>query len=176
MEKFIMILYDEENGNMAYIVRVEGNRCRGWQVRGPGKRGYHSRLFSDGVHGGPEKARAEAEAYKQEVEKKYPPKPPNLPPYSSTRSRRNTSGVIGVHRSHSYHHESGLKQEYWAAFCPVGPDGKRYMKRFYITDENYSEEQAFQLAVEFRKMWEEAADEGERTLRRFWAEVESGWL
>jgi hypothetical protein len=165
---------------MAYIVRIDKPKndltrgTHGWQVRGPGKRGYHSRLFSDRKHGGREEARSAAEAYRQEVEKLYPSSS-HSPPYKDKPQPNNTSGVLGVYRSHQYHGETGEKQEYWVAFCPVGPSGRRYSKKFYISDEQ-DDEEAFRLAVELRQMWEEAADQGKEAIRRFWYEVESGWL
>jgi hypothetical protein len=119
---------------MAHIVRIDGNRMRDWQVHGFSKHGYHSRLFSDGMYSKREKAKAEAETYKQKFEQKYALQPLHLAPYFSTRSSCNT--------------------------CRVA--------------KGYSEDQAFQLTVEFRQIWKEAADQGAEALRQFWAEGESG--
>lgn len=160
---------------MAHIVRIDGTKSKGWQVRGPGKRGYTSKMFSDGKYGGREKALELAKGYKKELDKLEPPaRRPEVPPYRDKPLATNVSGIVGVYRSHSYH-KTGLKQEYWAAFCSIGPDGGRYTKRFYINDER-DEEEAFRLAVEFRQMWEEAVDQGEAAIQRFFAEYESGWL
>jgi hypothetical protein len=164
---------------MAFIVRLDKPKdsskgTHGWQVRGPGKRGYHSKLFSDRKLGGREQALAAAEAYRQELERQYPPRPNNMPVYKDKPQPNNRSGIVGVHHSHQYS-GTGRYQEYWCAFCPVGPDGTGYFKKFYIGEERDAEE-AFRLAVELRRMWEEAADQGQAAIRRFWAEIESGWL
>ena len=161
---------------MAYIVRLEGNRTQGWQVRGSGKRGYLSKLFSDRRYGSKDKALIAARAYQQELKQIELPRPAHGPPYKSKPQANNKSGVLGVGRTHAYHGQTGQKQEYWYAFCPTGPDGRTfYTKRFYITEER-DEEEAFRLAVEFRQMGEEAANAGKEAIRRFWNEVESGWL
>ncbi|MEW5957360.1 MAG: hypothetical protein AB1801_06530 [Chloroflexota bacterium] len=164
---------------MAYIVRIDKPKndrrgTHGWQVRGPGKLGYHSKMFSDGKLGGREQARAAAEVYKQEVDKLYRPRPRHAPVYQEKPFANNHSGVVGVFKSHQYSGR-GIYQEYWGAFCPVGPAGGIFTKKFYIGDEQ-DEEEAFRLAVELRQMWEEAADQGKEAIRRFWAEFESGWL
>jgi hypothetical protein len=145
-------------------------------VRGPGKRGYFSKLFSDGKYGGKDKALEAARTYQEELNQIELPQLSTVPPYKSKPQINNTSGVLGVGRTHAYHGQTGQKQEYWYAFCPVGPDGRTfYTKRFYITEER-DEEEAFRLAVEFRRMWEAAADQGKQAIQQFWDEVESGWL
>jgi hypothetical protein len=159
---------------MAFIVRLDGNRVHGWQVRGAGRRGYASKLFSDQKYGGRENALKLAQAYKQELELIYPPRVPKHPLYRTKPQSSNRSGVNGVHYSYHYHGQTRQKQEYWAAFCPIGPYGRRYMKRFYITAER-DEEEAFRLAVEYRQMWEEAAQEGEKAIKRFFELYNDGW-
>jgi hypothetical protein len=160
---------------MAYIVRIDKSRTRAWQVRGSGKRGYHSKLFSDGKYGGKEPARAAAEVYLAELPPPARPHPANVPYHQGKPLASNTSGVTGVFRTHNYHGQTGQKQEYWAAFVPIGPYGRHYFKRFYINDER-DEEEAFRLAVEFRQMWEEAALAGEKAIRDFFEAHEDGWL
>ena len=51
-----------------HIVRVDKRNTHAWQVRGPGKRGYHSRLFSDLKHGGREEALAAVRTYLEELQ------------------------------------------------------------------------------------------------------------
>lgn len=160
---------------MAHIVRIDHNHVHGWQVRGPGKRNYPSKLFSDQKYGGRDQALKLAQAYKEKLAQEFPPLKPDVPPYRDKPLANNVSGVNGVHRTYHYHGQTGQKQEYWAAFCPIGPDGNRYMKKFYINDER-DEEEAFRLAVEFRQMWEEACQQGEKAIKQFFESYNDGWL
>lgn len=163
---------------MPFICRIDKRNTHAWQVRGPGKRGYLSRLFSDQKHGGREAALAAARAYLAELQTSLGPTgqagPYPLRYHTGRRLNTNKSGITGVYRTHSYA-GTGQKQEYWAAYVSIGPYGRGYMKRFYITEER-DEEEAFRLAVEFRQMWEAAAQQGEAAIRRFFSEYEDGWL
>ncbi|MBI1877859.1 MAG: hypothetical protein HYR94_06465 [Chloroflexi bacterium] len=159
---------------MAHIVRLDKPRLHGWQVRGSGKRGYRSKMFSDQKHGGRDQALSLAQAYREELERDDPPRKSAGSTWRDTPNAANRSGINGVYQTHSVH-KSGAVQEYWAAFVPIGPDGQKYTKRFYINSER-DEEEAFRLAVEYRRMWEEAAREGEKAIRRFFSEYEEGWL
>ncbi|MFQ5614821.1 MAG: AP2/ERF family transcription factor [Anaerolineae bacterium] len=169
------------------IIRIDkragkkGGATRGWQVRVPTgePRKYHSRLFSDSKYGSKGKALVAAEAYLEEYLQAHPVILKQVPPYpfgykKGILQSNNKSGRSGVCRTHSYHGRTGKKQEFWAAFCPIGPDGRRYLKRFYIV--THGEEEAKRLAIEFREMWEEAAEQGPDAIRRFFTEVEEGWL
>ena len=62
---------------MASIIRLDKPKnspqgTHGWQVRGRGKRGYHSKLFSDGQYGGSEPALAAAKAYLESYVESHP--------------------------------------------------------------------------------------------------------
>ena len=165
---------------MAYIVRLDKPKdsskgTHGWQVRGPGKRGYHSKLFSDRKYGGRNEALEAAREYLKEVEEKYPPQKAEGVVLRDEPLSNNQSGILGVYRSHQYHSKTGELEEYWGAYCRLGPDGNPYLKKYYICGQR-DDEEAFHLAVEFRQMWKAAADQGAAQVRRFWAEVESGWL
>jgi len=136
----------------------------GWQVRWPTGQPhkYYSKLFSDGLHGGRDSALDKARAYLEEQIKDNPMLNRRTVPYfQKTLSRNNTSGRIGVYRTHSYH-KSGLKQEFWAAFCSVGPYGRPNMKKFYIS--TFDEDEARRLAIEFRERWEEAVLQGQEAI------------
>jgi hypothetical protein len=153
----------------------------GWQVRLPTgePRKYYSKMFSDNLFGGREQAFQAAEAHLREqieTDPKFKSAAEQKRRFRTKPLSNNRSGIMGVYRTHAYH-KSGKKQEYWAAYCPIGPDnGKPWTKRFYISDVNYDEEQARQAAIDLRQMWQEAALQGEETLRRFFYEYESGWL
>lgn len=172
---------------MAHIIRIDkkkgsGGETHGWQVRwreaGQAPRRYKSRLFSDSVYGSPGQALVAAETFLEEIEATVEMAPSGREPYQKRPYSNNRSGRVGVFKTHGYHGQTGQKQEYWGAFVP-DPGGPWhlpfYCKRFYIHAEQ-SEEEARVAAIEFRQMWEEACDQGEAALRRFWADIDSGSL
>ncbi len=165
------------------IIRIDKPKdnpkgTHGWQVRLPigQPRKYHSKLFSDGVFGGKEAALAAAQAYRQEQLQQHPEKYKALHnrPFAQKPPSNNTSGRVGVYRSHSYHGKTGKKQEFWAAYCPRGPYGRPWTKQFYIV--THGEEGARELAVELRDMWEEAAMQGTEAIDEFFEAYQEGWL
>lgn len=181
---------------MAYIVRLDKPKnnpnkgTHGWQVRGRGKRGYHSKLFSDNTHGSKGKALLAAEEYLEQYCREHPDE---CPPSSGKRNSfplgfhtgdtlwsNNTSGVTGVFRTHDYARwdlKKEKKQYYWGAFYSIDRFGRRHVRRhekFYVDE--WGEEEAKRRATEFRKMWEEAARQGVDAVRHFFEEYRSGWL
>ena len=162
----------------AHIVRIDKPKnspkgTHGWQVRAGGKRKYHSKLFSDNVHGSKGKALVAAEEYLDQYKKEHPDhvKPRRLHHFiEEGLMANNKSGVNGVFRGWSYpgwDKKKVYRMDYWAAFCSIGPQGQRnkWSKCFYVT--THGEEEAKRLAVEFRKGWEEAAVEGEEAIKEF---------
>ena len=166
-------------GSIIRLDKDEGPKrvgTHGWQVRFPTgvARKYHSKLFSDSVFGSKGRALVAAEEYYEAYLDKHEANiKASYKPFFETIPSHNKSGRIGVYRSYSYH-KKGFKQEFWGAFCPQGPYGGRFTKRFYIT--THGEEGARQLATEFREMWEEAVQEGPKALYNFFEEYHSGFL
>ena len=176
----------ETNGReYGYIVRIDQPKhtlskgTHGWQVRFPTgePRKYHSKLFSDNIFGSKEEALEEAETYLEECRETLEYSPPEsdhpCPRYALLKGKlqaNNSSGRTGVFRTHAFHGQTGKKQEYWGAFCPLGPDGQRnkWTKRFYVN--SHGEDEARRLAIEFRNMWEDAADNGEEAIKQFFEE------
>ena len=166
---------------MAHIVRIDKPKnstkgTHGWQVRAGGRRGYHSKLFSDNTFGSKGKALVAAEEYLRNYLKENPematkPRGPFRQQFGSGKEvqANNTSGVNGVYRTHAYHGWDKKKEHkafYWAAFCSIGPKGqKRWTKRFYV--DTHGETEAKRLAIEFRQGWEEAVKGGQRALDEF---------
>lgn len=135
---------------LGHISRLEGRKTRGWQVRIPTgqPRKYTSKMFSDSVYGGKQKARAAAEAYLAEngVERMSPH-------YDYLAGR-------GVFRT-----RSDRNDWYWGASFTHGPTQSNYRP---FRDSVYGEAQAKRLAIAYRRAWEKAFDA--RELDRFFAE------
>lgn len=155
----------------AHISRIDktDDSTHGWQVRIGPKRGYHSHLFSDSAYGGPEQARLAAQEYlkqylgshlklamaiKNSRERRY---------HRGRLDRRNRSGVTGV-RKHFQRWKSGGGAAYWTAtFKNLA--GRPATKSWRIDD--LGDDEARALAVEFRRGWEKATDQGRAALENF---------
>ncbi|MBN1219089.1 MAG: hypothetical protein JXM69_09175 [Anaerolineae bacterium] len=176
----------------AHIVRLDKPKndpskgTHGWQVRVGGDRGYHSKLFSDNVHGSRGKALIAAEEYLAEYLKEHPEwAGSNQEQYphgfdEGGPRANNKSGVRGVYRTYAYGRwdaKKERKQYYWAAHYSIDREGRRRVRRHkrFLVDE-YGEEEAKRRAVEFRSMWEEAALQGVEAVKKFFAAYEDGWL
>ncbi len=172
---------------MGYIVRVDKPKnepakgTHGWQVRGAGKRGYHSKLFSDNVYGSKDKALVAAEEYLTEFVKAHPEEGRTYPSYHKGKLfANNKSGATGVFRTHEYGRwdkKKERKRYYWCAFYTIDGRGRKQVKgyeKFYV--EEWGEAEAKRRAIEFRQMWEEAARVGEEAVKRFFEEYRAGWL
>lgn len=149
------------------VVRIDTGKTHGWQVRIGPSVGYRSKLFSDSIYKGTRKAKAAAMAWIEEQGLEY--RPDRHGPRGIT-IRSNTSGVTGVYRT--VYRRNGREYPCWAAHYSVGPDGKRThrAKRFYF-GRSRSEPEAFELAVSFRRGWEDAyRSGGSQAIRRFFKE------
>lgn len=177
---------------MTIIVRIDkeektgSGATHGWQVRGRatrigGKRGnYRSKMFSDNVYGSRGKALIAAEEFAESIKDDpewFPPVgTPEHPPYHYNISRANKSGVNGVHRTKErVDKKSGqTKPAFWVATFTDPRNNKRRHKDFSVNE--YGEAEAKRLAVEFRQMWEEAADVGTEAIIEFLEDYEGGGL
>jgi hypothetical protein len=174
---------------MAYhIVRIDkdnsktGGNTHGWQVRigHDTHTGYHSKLFSDGKHDGDqEKALAAAKEYLAEYLEKHPEyqesRKDEIYAYGFRANGKliasNTSGRTGVFRSREhYRHDKSKYRYYWAASYTIDRFGKKNINRTekFFVDE-YGDAEAKRLAIEFREMWEEAAEQGVEAVIEFFA-------
>ena len=174
---------------MAAIIRLDKPKnsphgTHGWQVRGRGKRGYHSKLFSDGQYGGSEPALAAATAYLESYVESHPAERDNShqPFHQGKRFTNNKSGVTGVYYTEYAHRwDKERTVGYWCASLPSGPAGQKpWHKKFNI--ERYGYREAKRLAIEFRREWEEAVKQGsDQALEEFFEEyhysrlIESGF-
>lgn len=100
---------------LTYITRMDHGNTHGWWVRVyKDSKPLESKLFSDGVYGGKEKAKKEAQDYRDKVVKKHKIIPVHL---RKTREHsvdsRSTSGMVGVTLSMS--DKSGSTRVHWSA-------------------------------------------------------------
>jgi hypothetical protein len=174
---------------MAYhIVRIDkdnsktGGNTHGWQVRigHDTHTSYHSKLFSDGKYeGDKEKSLAAAKTYLAEYLEKYPAygvsRKYELIRHGFRADRKpiatNKSGRNGVFRSREfYRHDKSRYRYFWGASYTIDRFGKTQVirnEKFYIDE--HGETEAKRLAIEFREMWEEAAEQGVEAVKEFFA-------
>ncbi len=141
---------------MKGISRIDSRNTHGWFVRVFRNGQTHSKMFSDGVHGGREKALKIAKKYKDEYEEKNPRS------YASTRlrlkaPRNNTSGVVGVSDTHVRSRSGELFPCFSVSWCPQKNTNR--CKKFYYHKYD-SREEAFEAAVKFRQEREREILEG----------------
>lgn len=138
------------------ISRIDSNHTHGWFVRVFRDGKTHSKLFSDGVHGGRDKALEVAQKYKEEYEHKHPQSPVatrlRLKPL-----RNNTSGVVGVSDTHDKSKTGEIQPCFSVSWCPT--KNVTRCKKFHYHRYG-SREAAFQAAVEFRKAREQEILDG----------------
>lgn len=147
-----------------HIVRLDkddgGAGTHGWQARWMPKAKQQTKLFSDSLHGGYDGAREAAEEFVASL---------NLPEtklyYRSNKDRRNKSGTTGVCRGRKD------RPDCWTVSVVIGPQGNKYLKRFPI-DSAQDEEEALDLAIEYRREWEMAVDKGLKALIKFFEDYE----
>ena len=180
---------------MAYqIIRIDkdksksGGNTHGWQVRvGQNlKKGYHSKLFSDGKYGGQGKALVAAQEYLEnylqahpeyKIKTEHPKWKQGFNEYGTLNSR-NKSGRNGVYRSRTtLRNDKSRYRYFWGASYTIDRFGKTKIirsERFYIDE--YGEQEAKRKAIEFREMWEEAAKEGVEAVKAFFEAYRDGRL
>lgn len=124
------------------------SETHGWEVRVHRRGESIEKFFSDSVHAGRQEALAAARGFRDEVVA-------TLQPYSRLEiaeqmSRRNTSGVVGVHYTkHPYKKRGKIYEcEAWVATWSPEPNKERN-KKFSI--KKHGEVEAYNLAVQFRQ-------------------------
>jgi hypothetical protein len=132
------------------ITRVDHDpsRTHAWRVTIQRQGKIHVGHFSDGVHGGKQKALAAAKAFRDAVVARHPPL--SRKDYCSILRRNNRSGYAGV----SFHAEvidtekGPVERRFWIARCPMEPWRTRLVK-FSVA--KYGAEGAFRRAVKARR-------------------------
>jgi hypothetical protein len=100
---------------LTYITRMDHGNTHGWWVRVyKDSKPVESKLFSDGVCGGKEKAKRQAQEHRDKVVKKHKIVPVHMRKTREHRiDRRSTSGVVGV--TLSVADKSGSLRVHWSA-------------------------------------------------------------
>lgn len=131
---------------LTYITRMDHGNTHGWWVRVyKDSKPVESKLFSDGVHGGKEKAKKEAQTHRDNVVKKYKIIPVHM---RKTREhsvdRRSTSGMVGV--TLSVADKAGNLRVHWSArFMDKGRQ-----RNVSFSVRKYGYEGAFRKAMKVR--------------------------
>jgi hypothetical protein len=100
---------------LTYITRMDHGNTHGWWVRVyKNSKPIESKLFSDGVHGGKNKAKAKAQEHRDKVVKKNKIVPVHLRKTGEhSVDRRSTSGMVGVTLSTA--EKAGNFRVHWSA-------------------------------------------------------------
>lgn len=131
---------------LTYITRMDHGNTHGWWVRVyKDSKPVESKLFSDGVHGGKEKAKKKAQEHRDKVVKKYKIVPVSM---RKTREhsvdRRSTSGMVGV--TLSVTDKGGNLRVHWSArFMEKGRQ-----RNVSFSVRKYGYEGAFRKALKVR--------------------------
>jgi len=120
----------------------------GYEVRFMRQGRKFEKFFGDGICGGNRNALVAARKYRDELEIKYPRT--SRKKVAQTKSKRNTSGLVGVRHAEEVDRRwpNEPVYHYWVAQWSPTP-GTRKTRRFSV--EKYGEEEAFRLAVKARK-------------------------
>jgi hypothetical protein len=133
------------------ISRIDSERFRthAWRVKLVRRGQQYVRNFSDKQWGGKRKALAQAQDYRDELIKKYPPI--SRKEFCTILRSNNKTGITGVYRyAKSFKLKNGkLKHSwYWEATWPIGKSKQSHVN-FSVNE--YGEEKARKLAIAARK-------------------------
>lgn len=137
---------DPSRLGLTYITRMDHGNTHGWWVRVyKDSKPVESKLFSDGVYGGKEKAKKSAQDHRDKIVKKHKIIPVHM---RKTREHsidsRNTSGIVGVTLSMA--DKSGSLRVHWSArFMEKGRQ-----KNISFSVRKYGYEGAFRNALKAR--------------------------
>jgi len=135
-----------ENMKIKGISRIDSKDTHGWFVRVYHDKQTHSKFFSDRFNGGRENALEVAKKYKATYEQKHPDST-RLRPFRDRPQINNKTGVNGVSETYS-RTRKGTKTPYFSvSWCPR--PGQMKTRKFSI--EKYGRDEAFAMAVAFRK-------------------------
>ncbi len=131
------------------IIRIDSDSTHGWQVRVYRHGKTFSRLFSDRKHSTRDAAFEAAETYRQALAGEVAALPAVSPKRRLVRANRsNTSGVVGISRTHKMDRR-GVRHEVYAVSWNPEPGVARGTS---FSIRRYGEDTAFAMACKLR--WE----------------------
>ncbi len=134
---------------MLNIRRVdhEASSTHCWRVTVQRRARVFVRDYSDGRHGGSQRAFEAAQLYRDTLIKAHPPL--SMPDYCAILKKNNRSGVSGLTRADRVEVVRGRRQRklFWEAQWPIG-NGRSKHKKFSIA--KYGEEGAYEKALAAR--------------------------
>lgn len=100
---------------LTYITRMDHGNTHGWWVRVyKDSKPVESKLFSDGVHGGKEKAKRQAQSHRDAIVAKHKIVPVHMrKTHEHSVDRRSSSGMVGV--TLSVADKAGSLRVHWSA-------------------------------------------------------------
>jgi len=124
------------------ISRIDHNNTHGFQVRVVRRGREHSKMFSDGVHGGREQALERAKEYEAKLIAELPPlRRERLRPQAN-----NSSGIVGVTRTYFQHHKGVPGGSYYWQTTFIDPERGR-PRNIKFSVNKYGEEEARERAI-----------------------------
>jgi hypothetical protein len=127
----------------------EGKHTHGWYVRVCFDRKLYSRFFSDGAHGGKEKALKKALKHRNDLEKQLGK--PRTDRIIVVSNNRNSTGIIGVQRVHRVARLKNGAKISGAVYEVTWSPEPNVIKKTSFSIEKFGEEGAFYRAVELRQ-------------------------
>lgn len=148
---------DQSDVNLKFLVRCQGERVAGWQVRVPSwhPKGPSTKLFSDGVFGGEPGSRQQALAYRDAMFEGLPSSIEHTRKRFHSLQANNSSGLPGVNYITRHNPDRQGQTEdpdtgyiYWAAYWN-SQEGAQKRKLFAVAEFGFMG--AWQKAVALRQ-------------------------
>lgn len=132
------------------ISRIDSNGTHGWFLRLYRKGETFSKFFSDSRYQSKEAALEAAKDYKRHFEKKYPAHASPLNRgFRDKPQKNNSTGVVGV--SETFIRSRGREQRKIPCFAVSWRPAPNVARTKKFSIEKYGRDEAFQMAVKFRK-------------------------
>ncbi len=131
------------------VSRIDSKDTHGWFVRKSFQGKVYSKFFSDSRSGSKEAAYEAAVAYRAQLDEKYPP--PETKAFRYRVQKNNKTGVEGVSETFMRSRNGKKIPCFTVTWRPE--KGRSRTRKFSIPA--FGREEAFRMAVEFRRLMEE---------------------